>query len=79
MENIPDRTLLSVDIILTTFIFLDIKKEFIELQRNSKVMLMIGILLRIIHIHMNILKLFKKKKTLDLRSRFELITDKFQI
>lgn len=79
MENIPDRTLLSVDIILTTFIFLDIKKEFIELQRNSKVMLMISILLRIIHIHMNILKLFKKKKTLDLRSRFELITDKFQI
>lgn len=79
MENIPDRTLLSVDIILTTFIFLDIKKEFIELQRNSKVMLMIGILLRIIHIHMNILKLFKKKKTLDLRSHFELITDKFQI
>lgn len=62
MENIPDRTLLSVDIILTTFIFLDIKKEFIELQRNSKVMLMISILLRIIHIHMNILKLFKKKK-----------------
>lgn len=79
MENIPDRTLLSVDIILTTFIFLDIKKEFIELQRNSKVMLMISILLRIIHIHMNILKLFKKKKTLDLRSHFELITDKFQI